>query len=202
MRRGRIGKSIDVAGAAALMLALAAYPAAAQTKIKRPATFPLKITKSGSYEMTENFIVGSTTLSAIKVSVNDVTIDMMGFSITGPAKGTGIGIDATTATDVTIQNGAVSGMGASGIVVGPNGVVRNVRSYANGAGSGGGNGIACAGSGCLVIGSIANGNTKGNGLNFFDTSDGYQNDVIFGNMGTVSSGTNMGNNVCGTILCP
>ena len=202
MRRGRIGTMIGVAGMAALTIALASYPAVAQTKLKRPLTFPLKVTKSGSYVMTDNFIVGATTVPCIKVSVNDVTINMMGFSILGPGKGTGIGIDASSATDVTIENGAVTGMGGSGVVVGANGVVRDVRSYGNGAGSGGGSGIACAGSGCLVISSIANGNTKGNGLNFFDTSDGYQEDVIFGNMGTVSSGTNMGNNVCGTILCP
>jgi len=187
---------------AALIIARGARPVAAQTKLKRPLTFPLKVTKSGSYVMGENFIVGATTVPVIKVTANDVTIDMMGFSIQGPGKGTGIGIDATTSTDVTIQNGAITGMGGSGIVVGPNGVVRNVRSYGNGTGSGGGNGIACAGSGCLVIGSIANGNAKGNGLNFADTTDGYQNNIIFDNMGTVSSGTNMGNNVCGTILCP
>jgi hypothetical protein len=90
-------------------------------------------------------------------------------------------------------------MGGSGIVLGDNGTVRNVRAIGNG--GGGGDGIVC-GTSCLVIGCVASGNAKGDGLHFSDTTSGYQDNVMLGNLTPVTAGTNMGGNVCNGAKCP
>jgi len=177
-------------------------PVLAQTKLK-PGRYPINITKSGSYVLTDNLEPGNKNSDAIDVSTSNVTIDLNGFSIKGPnLSGSGVGIDASGQDSVTVQNGSVSKMGAGGVIVGNYGVVRNLRSIGNGT-SGSGAGIQCTGTSCLFENCVASGNGSP-GLVFLDTSSGYQNDVIIGNTGgTVSSGTNMGANVCNnSATCP
>jgi hypothetical protein len=55
--------------------------------------------------------------------------------------------------------------------------------------------------GCLITSNVINGNT-GTGLVFSDATSGYQNNILSGNGATVTGGTNMGHNVCGSALCP
>jgi hypothetical protein len=95
MVRGRFG-AIPLA-VALIAVALVARPAHAQTKLTRPAAgFPVKITKSGSYFLGSNLIVGALLphSDAIKVTVSNVSINLDGFSIIGPSAGSGIGVDA------------------------------------------------------------------------------------------------------------
>ena len=199
------GRAIIAAASALLMFFLLGSPhqARAQTKIRSNQCCPVKIKKSGSYILTGKLDPGNKNVHAIDVSATDVTIDLNGFSITGPgAGGSGIGVDASGEDRVTVQNGSVSGMGGAGIVVDNYGVVRGVRATGNGTG-GSGAGIQCIGASCLFENCVASGNGS-LGLVFLDTSSGYQNDVITGNTGgTVFSGTNMGANVCNSsATCP
>jgi len=201
MVRGRFG---GIALVIALIIsAVAVQSTFAQSRLVKPgAGFPIKITKAGSYILNSTLIVGVTLADAIKVSHNNVSINLNGFSIIGPATGTGIGVDAVGMTNVTVSNGSVTGMGGAGISLGDNGTVQNVRIIANGAGGSGGDGVDC-GVGCLVSGSVISNNLGGNGLTFPDASSGYLNNIINGNKATVVGGTPMSGNICNAITtCP
>ena len=69
--------------------------------------FPITITNSGSYQLTSNLVSTSTTVNAIEINADDVTLDLNGFSIIGPRTCTGN--NATLAC-------TNSGMTASGVV--------------------------------------------------------------------------------------
>jgi len=89
---------------------------------------PVQIQNSGSYRLTGNLTTGSVNQTLVDVNANNVTIDLNGFSLSGPvtcsgtslscsASGSGDGIDANSAENVTIRNGAITGMGDDGIRV-------------------------------------------------------------------------------------
>ena len=107
--------------------------------------FPVTITGSPgqSYRLTSNLQVPNENTTAIVVTPAGVSIDLNGFSISGPTTcsfapyascapvGVGYGVDATTSTKVS--NGLVQGMGADGIRLTFDGVVENVRVLNSGA---------------------------------------------------------------------
>ncbi len=179
--------------------------AQAQTKLHSSQCCPIKIKKSGSYVLTGNLQPGTNRDGIdVDVAAPNVTIDLNGFSIIGNGKGSGAGINAAAANSVTVQNGGISMMGGTGIMLGGQGIARNIQAVGNSAG-GGGNGIQCAGSACLVFNCIASSNINGDGLNFSDNTSGYKDNVLNGNGGTssgVSGGVNMGGNVCNSAPCP
>ncbi len=88
--------------------------------------FPITITQSGSYRLASNLTIADANTTAIEVDVGNVTIDLNGFAIVGPTRcsfshvcaptGTGIGIDARFANNVTVVNGTIRGMGSSAIM--------------------------------------------------------------------------------------
>lgn len=172
--------------------------AQAQTKITKPsAGLPFKITKPGSYFLGGNLAVTTKTTTAIIVKVNNVTINLNGFVISGLGTGgTGIGINAAGFTGVIIANGMITGYGGDGIDLGSSSTVENVQIYNNG-----GDGVDCATSAaCYVTGSVITGN-GGTGLDFGDKSSGYLNNVLYHNGTDVSGGTNLGGNVCSEGAC-
>lgn len=70
----------------------------------RAADLPKMINESGSYYLAENI---STTGGGITISVSDVTLDLMGFTLKGA---TGIGISVSVAaTNIKIHNGTITG---------------------------------------------------------------------------------------------
>ncbi len=85
--------------------------------------FPVTITESGSYQLTSNLVSTSTTINVIEINADNVTLDLNGFSISGPRTCTGAnatlacsnsgmtayGIAANSRTNVTIKNGVVKG---------------------------------------------------------------------------------------------
>jgi len=136
---------------------------------------PLTITESGSYYLVEDAYCGST---AITVNVDNVTIDLMGYSLIGPGgSGANYGIYMSSRTNVEIRNGTIRNFGRHGIYDGiTNGKHRaiNVRAISNGGGGiylngqsnlvkdctaceNGGGGIRC-GYGSVVTGNTANSN--------------------------------------------
>ena len=133
--------------------------------------FPATLTLPGSYRLTGNLDVtrasdgspqpGAENLTAVEAAASDLTLDLNGFAISGPAAcggsptvcsptGTGHGIHAEAGDNVTVVNGTVRGMGSTGLsLLGNNGRAERVRAIGNG-GSGvelGPRGIA---SGCLA----------------------------------------------------
>jgi hypothetical protein len=95
--------------------------------------FPVTLDAAGSYVLTSDLIVASAASHAIALTTGDVTIDLNGFSIIGPASctggasngtdlvctpvGAGNGIDANH-DFVTIRNGTVRGFGNRGLSLG------------------------------------------------------------------------------------
>lgn len=74
------------------------------------ADLPFTINKSGSYYLAEDITFTTMNTNAITIEANDVTIDLNGFKIKGPASGTtGIGISqsATGFVSATVMNGTV-----------------------------------------------------------------------------------------------
>jgi len=115
---------------------------------------PLTITDSGSYYLTDDLTSAGI---AITVNVNDVTIDLAGFSLIGPGSGGNYGIYITNQSNIQVRNGTVRSFGYHGIYAlgtsNANHSVINVRSLDNGR-----SGIYLVGSGHLVKGCLLSGN--------------------------------------------
>ncbi|MDN3921245.1 hypothetical protein [Roseateles violae] len=116
---------IRSAALAALFLAIGAQ---AQTLIggggKTGPSFPITINQPGSYKLAGNLVVPAG-LNGIVITASDVSLDLNGFSVTGPvscgqtcsAGGSTVGINAT-AMHATVRNGTVSGFGFAGVYIG------------------------------------------------------------------------------------
>jgi hypothetical protein len=78
---------------------------------------PYIISSPGMYYLNGNLTSTSTTQSGIFISANDVTLDLMGYCLTGPGKTSGAGISGidTLANNVEIRNGTVKSFGRHGI---------------------------------------------------------------------------------------
>jgi hypothetical protein len=150
-----------VASATLLMALLAfAWPASAQTMINQARAqagkvtpgdargFPVTISRPGSYRLTSNLIVTNPGSPAVNIVANDVTLNLNGFMVQGPTVCTGTplictpccggdGIAAVGQRNTAVVNGTVQGMGGSGITLGADSIVENVRALGNG-----GNGIS------------------------------------------------------------
>lgn len=79
-------------------------------------TLPFTITSAGSYYLGNNL---TTETDGIIVNADDVTIDLMGFCITGPGKVTSVnyhGVEVSAArTNVEVRNGTIKSFGGGGI---------------------------------------------------------------------------------------
>jgi hypothetical protein len=148
------------------VLAVAALPALAvdgqilinQSTVTAAGGFPYVITQPGSYKLSGNLSVSSTTSYAIKIQANFVTIDLNGFAIIGPGLGSGLGICSCNLpfqppVHSTVVNGAVTGFGGGGIVLGDKARVQNAHVSNNGAGGG-----IQVGIGSLIIGNVVDNN--------------------------------------------
>jgi hypothetical protein len=128
--------------------------------------FPIVIKASGSYRLASDLRIASTSVDAIDIRANNVTLDLNGFSIIGPGSGTGDGVNAAvkasscyppnvTITNVTVTDGVVTAMGGSGICLGSYAHIEGVRALRNG-----GSGID-VNSFARIIGNVSNNNTAG-----------------------------------------
>lgn len=91
---------------------------------------PVTISEPGSYRLTSNLTTASVNTTLIEVTADNVSIDLNGFTLSGPvtctstnivscsATGSGLGIDATDQQNIIVRNGTVTGMGNAGISVG------------------------------------------------------------------------------------
>jgi hypothetical protein len=89
--------------------------------------FPIIICQSGSYRLSGNLTVPDANTTAINMTADNVSLDLNGFAILGPANctpgtfpvqcsttGFGDGI-ASFRNNISVSNGTISGMGAAGI---------------------------------------------------------------------------------------
>ena len=200
MIRGRVANLMICTGFAMLLIGMSWGSAHAQTKLVKPAGGGiLKITKSGSYFLAANYISALPVSPIISISASNVTINLNGFTISDTAVGNTAPAISTTSgiSGVTIVNGTITKTGTA-ISLGTSSTVGGMQLIGNS-----GDGVDCT-STCLVTNSVITGNT-GIGLALGDGSSGYQDNIISGNSGgnvAVGAGTNLGNNVCGTGLCP
>lgn len=188
-----------------------------QAKVIAAGGFPYNINASGSYRLTGNLTVSSTTSDAVDVNVGNVTIDLNGFSIIGPGNSTsgGNGIFGGNGA-LTVENGSVTGF-SIGIETSTNGIVRNVQANANKIGIDGDNatlisgntassntsfGIVCSGNGCLITGNTLFGN--GTALSASSSLTGYSGNLLTANTTNFQGGTSLGaknTNLCDGTAC-
>jgi hypothetical protein len=106
-------------------------------------SLPFYITQSGSYYLTANLSAGSG-VNGITVygGVNNVTIDLNGFTLAGSATDSAYGIVAYSG-NVNVRNGIITGWGADGIRASstPGHVFKDLVLNGNGRGAGHGGGI-------------------------------------------------------------
>ena len=214
--------------------------------------FPVTISQPGSYQLSGNLVVNDPTVDAILMTVNGVTLNLNGFTITGPGSGTGIGIHGApvggfpSSSVNVVSNGSVTNFGSHGIQLDSGNRVEGVHSFGNGGegihvsdgniilnnnvnnnGSNGihighsstviGNIVAVNGkdgikegyagdpaTGSLIKDNVITRNHHGLGLDLAPDS-GYANNVLTHNNGAgpqVQGGVQIGQNLCGTGLCP
>jgi hypothetical protein len=124
--------------------------------IGQPKSFPIHITQPGSYKLSENLIVPDANTTVIVIDTDNVTIDLDGFSITGPVVCSGTscsgssfyarGIEDPGHSDIVVRNGTIQGMGGHGIAFEGNSLlVENMRIRSNGYG-----GMLLAGTNAIV----------------------------------------------------
>jgi len=80
---------------------------------------PYTITSPGLYCLAQNLSYSTTLSFAITVAASDVTLDLMGFCLTGPGKNSGPnhGININEGIDnVEIRNGTINAFGGHGII--------------------------------------------------------------------------------------
>jgi hypothetical protein len=142
-------------------------------------SLPYAISAPGFYYLGADL---STTGSGITVNTNNVTIDLMGFSVTGNSSPGGIGIDISGRSNVEIRNGTVRsfGQGIYSVMTAKNCRIINMRAISNTgtgikllgdnhlvqnchAANNNGYGIWMSGGGTVITGNVINGNGS-NGL--------------------------------------
>ena len=174
-----VTKSVQRLPLVATALAALVTPALAldgQGTIAQTSTtvFPIRITAAGSYVVTTNIVPASTTVDAIDVNANNVSINLNGFSIIGRGSGSGVGINGASHASISVTNGTVTSMGSRGVLLGNNALVKGVNAISNGsdgiaagnnsevdncgASSNAGAGIVC-GNDCLIQDNAADANS-------------------------------------------
>lgn len=173
------------------------------------AGFPVTISSAGSYRLTGNLNVTDLPdpedITAIAVSAVNASIDLNGFTISGPvfctgstvtscspSDGLGHGIEITTTTInsvTTIKNGVIRGMGLNGVLANSNAAISNVHVI-----NSGGTGIIAFNRGHLRDNYVLR-----NGADGIVGGVMITNNIVNGNAGTgispVSNGKVAGNRV-------
>ena len=188
--------------------------------------FPVWITQPGSYRLTGD-LIPPPGIDGINIQSDNVTLDLNGFGVFGSGEvGANDGIIFTD-PNVEIRNGSVRGFLRHGIfgagIGSTHARVIDVRAYNNQIGGiyleaegslvdrcstfdNGWYGIRATGNGSLVTNSVAQGNTL-EGM-FLGSRTGYRSCTLVDNNGgnfnpQVSSGRELGENVCGNdLVCP
>ena len=188
-----------------------------QATVNAAGGFPYVITQSGSYKLSGNLVISIPYKDGIDVNADNVTLDLNGFTISGPAICTGtppscteyyeaqIGIRSTS-NAIAVRNGVVRGFDAGIFLFGKNNIVEDVlvtenHTYGidvvhavvrrNNASRNGAAGISAVNS--VVTDNVANSNT-GTGISA-GSSVVMQNTASFNSTGLAISHGLFGSNV-------
>jgi hypothetical protein len=193
--------------------------------------YPVTISEPGSYRLSENLKVPAG-VSGLWIETNDATLDLNGFGVLGAnspftdgififgnnvevrsgtvrefgrhgifSRNAGRCFDCTDAEGVRIVDVRAIGNGFNGIrLESQGGLVEGCSAHANGNA-----GINAQGNGTLVKNSVARVN-KTYGI-IGGSNSGYRSNVLTANNGgdlnpQVLGGVNLGENLCGTAVCP
>ena len=173
--------------------------------------YPVTISDPGSYRLSENLKVPAG-ISGFWIETNDATLDLNGFTILGAGPGSGFAdgifsrnagkcFDCTDAEGVRIVDVRAIGNLFNGIrLESQGGLVEGCSAHTNGNA-----GINAQGNGTLVKNSVAR-NNKTYGI-IGGSNSGYRSNVLTANNGgdlnpQVLGGVNLGENLCGTVVCP
>jgi Right handed beta helix region len=108
--------------------------------------YPVTISQPGSYKLSGNLVLPDGHTTAIEITADNVTLDLNGFAILGPAKcngswpcanaGAGFGIRTPAVQfNITVRNGTIQGMGSVAIELhGDSHLVEHLRVRSNGGG--------------------------------------------------------------------
>lgn len=197
--RGRVVNLMGSLCLSILLLGLSQGAAQAQTKLLKPLNGgTLTINRAGSYFLAANYVTLLGNAPIITVAVSNVTINLNGFSIisnatAGTVNAVGIKVKPGV-SGVTVVNGTITRIRGTAIVLGSSGIASGLQLIGNAA-----DGVQCTSS-CLVTNNVITGN-GGTGLNFSDATTGYQNNILTNNGTSVTEGTSLGHNLCGTSVC-
>lgn len=88
-------------------------------EIIQPSSFPITISNSGSYRFVENITNTDEDNHALEIAADDVTLDLNGFTLTGPGydQGTKNGIRVVNQANVVIKNGNIRQFAGDGISI-------------------------------------------------------------------------------------
>lgn len=101
--------------------------------------FPCQIVASGSYRLSSDLVSTDPDVHIIEITADDVTLDLGGFSLRGPAScawdgavhcihtGVGDGVHASNADRVAVHDGHVLGAASGGLVLGESAAVERVH---------------------------------------------------------------------------
>jgi hypothetical protein len=177
-----------------------------QSTVMAAGGFPYTITQPGSYKLSGNLIVPANT-GGVVITADRVTLDLNGFSISGPLTCTGRPVTSCSGStagvgvfsnnqEITVKNGFVEGMATEGVLLDGNGsLVEEVHASQNGSGISVSDGIVrrCTadsnrGTGMIATGVLENNKAKGNGG---DGIDGVHA-VVRGNEAISNAGAGVG----------
>jgi hypothetical protein len=118
-----------------------------QATVMAAGGFPYKVTQPGSYKLSGNLVVSASSTDGIDINVSNVSIDLNGFTISGPVTcsgggssircvgngGTGISAFAglSAGFNVTVRNGSVVGFGTGINLQGSGSLVEEVHASGN-----------------------------------------------------------------------
>lgn len=139
---GGTSTTIKTTADGVVLIDMAAVAAGGVTPEDTPG-FPVTISESGPYRLSENLTVPDANTSAIDITASSVDLDLNGFTIQGPNQcpqrgvcnlsGAGIGVkSAWNINGITVRNGAIKGMGAHATELGSYARVKNVDVNNNG----------------------------------------------------------------------
>lgn len=151
----------------------------------------LFISKPGSYYLRNNLVSVLTTGPVVLVKASNVLLNLNGYSIIGPGGfgTTSFGILANPGVaNVTVVGGTITGIAGAAVNLGPNSEVSGMHIVGNS-----GDGVDCA-SGCLISGNVIADN-GGAGISLSDSTSGFQNNVLNGNVSGIAGGTSLGHNL-------
>jgi hypothetical protein len=114
-----------------------------QNTVMAAGGFPYQINQPGSYKLASDLVVAATGAIGIQVNVSNVSIDLNGFTVSGPAVCTGLGGAGISCTslggigifsdiaNISVRNGTVTGFGKGISLTASNYLVEDTQAIAN-----------------------------------------------------------------------